>query len=134
MFQRWLQHWTNIDFFQLWYHVDQRHGVVWACVNVETMLSTCWVVNFWMHYSSLQDVAFNAIMVISNLPLQEPSRNSKSKGHLKVLKRRLDLWEEGGLTELLIEGWDYTKIFKWQYKYKGKCRIIKKIKRLFQER
>ena len=37
-----------------------------------------------------------------NLLLQKPSRTSKSKDHLEELKRRLDLWKEGELTELLI--------------------------------
>ena len=39
-----------------------------------------------------------------NLLLQKPSRNSKSKDHLEALERRLHLWKEGELTELLIEG------------------------------
>ena len=37
-----------------------------------------------------------------NLLLQKTSRTSKSKDHLEELKRRLDLWKEGELTELLI--------------------------------
>ena len=37
------------------------------------------------------------------LLLQKPSRTSKSKDHSKALERRLFLWEEGRLTELLFE-------------------------------
>ena len=39
-----------------------------------------------------------------NLLLEKPSRSSKSKDHLETLKRRLDLWKEGELAELLREG------------------------------
>ena len=62
------------------------------------------LVNSWTHNSPLQDVAFKVIMVMPNLLLQKPSRNSESKDHLEALERRLHLWKEGELTELLIEG------------------------------
>ena len=62
------------------------------------------LINSRTHNSPLQDVAFKAIMVMPNLLLQKPSRNSKSKDHLEALERRLQLWKEGELTELLIEG------------------------------
>ena len=68
------------------------------------------LINSWTHNSPLQDVAFKAIMVMPSLLLQKPFRNSKSKDHLEALERRLQLWKEGELTELLIEG--LTKIFK----------------------
>ena len=60
------------------------------------------LINAWTH--NLQYVAFKAIMVMPNLFLQKPSRNSKSKDHLEALVRRLHLWKVGKLTELLIEG------------------------------
>ena len=41
----------------------------------------------WMHNSPSQDVALKETMVMPNLSLQKPSRNSKSKGHLKALKK-----------------------------------------------
>ena len=53
------------------------------------------LINSWTHNSPLQDVAFKAIMVMSNLLLQKPSRNSKSKDHLEAMERRLHLWKEG---------------------------------------
>ena len=61
------------------------------------------LINYWTHNSPLQDVAFKAIMVMPNLLLQKPSRNSKSKDHLEALERRFHLPKEGELTELLIE-------------------------------
>ena len=36
--------------------------------------------------------------------LQNPSENSKSKDHLVSLERRLKLWEEGNISNLLHEG------------------------------
>ena len=62
------------------------------------------LINSWTHNSPLQDVAVKAIMVMPNLLLQKPSRNLKSKDHLEALERRLHLWKEGELKELLIEG------------------------------
>ena len=69
------------------------------CIEETTRL-----INSWTHNSSLQDVAFKAIMVMPSLLLQKPSRNSKSKDHLEAFERRLQLWKEGELTERLIEG------------------------------
>ena len=43
-------------------------------------------------------------MVILNLLFQKPARNSKSKDHLEPLNRRLNLWKEEELTELLMGG------------------------------
>ena len=37
------------------------------------------------------------------LHLQKPSKTSKAKDHLKALKRKLRLWEEGNITELVNE-------------------------------
>ena len=58
-------------------------------------------INSWIHNSPLQDVAFKAIVVMSNL---KPARNSKPKNHLEGLNRRLNLRKEGELTQLLTEG------------------------------
>ena len=41
---------------------------------------------------------------MSSLLLQKPSKTSKSKDHLKALKRRIDLWIKGKIEELLFEG------------------------------
>ena len=62
------------------------------------------LINSWTHNSPLQDVVFKAIMVMPSILLRKPSRNSKSKDDLEALERRLHLWKEGELTELLTEG------------------------------
>ena len=40
-------------------------------------------------------------MIMRNLLLQKPSKDSKTKDHTKTLERRLQLWTDGHLVELL---------------------------------
>ena len=44
-----------------------------------------------------------AVHVMPAILLQKPSKTSKAKDHLKALERRLILWEEGTITELVNE-------------------------------
>ena len=41
------------------------------------------------------------VMIMPSLLLQKPSKESKSKDHLKALERRMELWQSGDLLELL---------------------------------
>ena len=59
--------------------------------------------NLWTNDTPLKNIALKAIHVMPVLLLQKPSKTSKAKDHLKVLERRLRLWEEGNITELMIE-------------------------------
>ena len=61
------------------------------------------LMNKWLQESPLKDVAFKAVMIMPNLLLQKPSKNSKAKDHLKALERRLESWISGDLLELLKE-------------------------------
>ena len=61
------------------------------------------LMNEWVQESPLKDIAFKAIMIMPNLLLQKPSKNSKAKDHLKALERRLESWTWGDLLELLKE-------------------------------
>ena len=45
-----------------------------------------------------------AAIIMTCLLLQKPSKDSKSKEHTKVLERRLQLWTDGRLAELLKVG------------------------------
>ena len=54
--------------------------------------------------SALETVALRAATVMPILLLQKPSVASKSKDHSECLKRRLALWKEGDLKELVREG------------------------------
>ena len=51
----------------------------------------------------LKNIALKAIHVMPALLLQKLSKTSKAKYHLKALERRLSLWEEGNITELVNE-------------------------------
>ncbi len=54
--------------------------------------------------SSLESIAFKAVTVLAILALQKPFRSSKTKDHIACLERRLTLWREGNLNDLVIEG------------------------------
>ena len=57
----------------------------------------------WLQEPPMKEIAFKAIMIIPNLFLQKPSKNSKTKDHLKALEGRLESWISGNLLELLKE-------------------------------
>ena len=50
------------------------------------------LMNEWIHDSPLKDIAFKAIMIMSGLLLQKPSRKSKSNDHLKSLENQMKIW------------------------------------------
>ncbi len=54
--------------------------------------------------SSLESVALKAAIVLPILALQKPTRTSKAKDHIACLEKRLSLWREGLLNDLVIEG------------------------------
>ena len=54
--------------------------------------------------SALETVALKAAMTLPALVLQKPHAKSKVREHISCLKRRLSLWREGNITELLREG------------------------------
>ena len=61
-------------------------------------------VNAFAHGSALEHVALKATIVLPLLVLQKPHRKSKAKDHAALLERRLKIWEQGNLAELLNEG------------------------------
>ena len=61
------------------------------------------LMNGWTNNSPFKDIAFTAIHVMPNL-LQKPGKTSKVKDHLKALERKIDLWINGNIDELLFEG------------------------------
>ena len=58
----------------------------------------------WVQDSPLKSIAFTAIMVMPSLLLQKPSKTSKAKDHAGALERRLLLWRQGDIEELVREG------------------------------
>ena len=57
----------------------------------------------WTNNTSLKNMALKAIHVMPALLLQKPSKTSKAKDHLRALERRIRLWEEGNIIELVNE-------------------------------
>ena len=49
------------------------------------------LLNEWIHGSPLNGISFKAVMLMPNLLLQKPSKNSKSKDYQLALERRLEL-------------------------------------------
>ena len=58
----------------------------------------------WVRGSPLKNIALKAAIIIPSLLLQKTCKNSKTNDHNKALKRRLKLWTDGHLAELLKEG------------------------------
>ena len=58
------------------------------------------IINAWVYDTSIKDIALKVSDVIPALLLQKPSKNSKSKDHLKSFERRFEIWKEGKINEL----------------------------------
>jgi hypothetical protein len=50
------------------------------------------------------DISFYALMIMPHLLLQRPTPKSKSKQHVAALNKRMILWRDGKLEELVAEG------------------------------
>ena len=53
--------------------------------------------------TALESVALGTAMVMPQLLLQRPHGSSKLKEHISCLERRMKLWKEGKLDELVQE-------------------------------
>ena len=67
------------------------------------------LINLWTDDSPLENIALKAIHVLPALLLQKSIKNSKAKDHATALERRLELWENGNIIELLNEGQSIQK-------------------------
>ena len=61
------------------------------------------LVNCWTNKSDLETIALKALMIVPGLLLQKTSLNSKSKENSETLKRRLSLWKNWQLDQLVFE-------------------------------
>ena len=85
--------------------------------------------------SSLKDIAFETIMGLPCWLLQKPSKKSKTEDHCAALQRRLTLWHDRNVLELLkksatIEGTlksvnTRNKICEISKKFMKKCSKVK---------
>ena len=57
----------------------------------------------WINDTPLRNAGLKAVHVIPALLLLKPSKSPNSKDHHAALKRRLKLWEERKIEELLYE-------------------------------
>ena len=64
----------------------------------------------------LESVALTAAMTMPHLLLQKPHPKSKVKEHIKCLERRLVLWWDGNIEELLLEGRAIQQRLKRKFK------------------
>ena len=61
------------------------------------------LLNTWVDNTAMKDIALKAIMIMPSLLLQKPSKDSKSRDHLKALERRIELWQAANFKELNFE-------------------------------
>ena len=62
------------------------------------------LMKLWINDTLLREIALKAVHEMPALLLQKPSKSSKSKDHHAALERRLKLWDEGKIEELLYKG------------------------------
>ena len=87
--------------------------------------------NSWVEGTALHNITFKTIMIMLNLLLQKPSKDSKVKDDLTALQRRRESWLKGDLIELLHQG---ETIQKTQQLTKGDIgRIWKKFAALVRK-
>ncbi|EDO35883.1 predicted protein [Nematostella vectensis] len=60
--------------------------------------------NDWNNRSECQHIALKAFFVLLAIGFQKPSKTSKSKDHQECLGKRLALWKNGNIEELIREG------------------------------
>ena len=72
-------------------------------VGKEFILEMKRIIDLFVNKTPYYHVAMNALMVIIPLLLQKPSKSSKTADHVKYLAKRLVLWKEGNILDILKE-------------------------------
>ena len=83
--------------------------------------------------SSIESVCMKAVTILQVLALQKPSRTSKTRDHIRHLKRRLDLWKEGNLDEILLEGRCSQKHLPRPHKGRSHNKLAKSFQKLMSK-
>jgi len=81
----------------------------------------------------LESIALKAAMVLPQLLLQKPSRNSRVKDHIKCLQRRMSLWDDGDIQALVVEGRAIQQRLRQQQHTDEADRITKSFARLMKQ-
>ena len=76
-------------------------------INESTRLMNAWSTN-----SSLRPIALKLLMIMPAVLLQKTSATSKGKDHTFALKRRMQLWQAGNMSELFFEASTIQKRLK----------------------
>ena len=72
----------------------------------------------------LESIALTAAMTLPHLLLQKPHQKSKVKEHIKCLERRLPLWLNGDIEELLSEGRAIQQRLKKKFTTNGESKAL----------
>ena len=91
------------------------------------------MINLWTENLPLENIALKEIHVMSVLLLQKPNKNSKAKDHVVALERRLELWDNGNIIELLNEGESIQERLPTSERSKDIAKIFVKFKELMQK-
>ena len=62
------------------------------------------VINQFNNDSAFESVSLMMVTLMFPLLLQKPSQNSKTKDHVRYLEKRMEMWKNGQLAELISEG------------------------------
>ena len=91
------------------------------------------LINLWVNSTPYESIALKAVHVMPALLLQKPSKSSKSKEHLEALTRRLTLWNEGKIEDLLHEGETIQSRLKTPENASNIAKISQKFKNLMSK-
>ena len=61
------------------------------------------LINAWCHKTEWREISLKSLMILPSLLLQKASPKSKSSENKEMLERRLKLWQNGQITDLLRE-------------------------------
>ena len=59
------------------------------------------LIDVWVRGSPLKNITLKAVMIMPSRLLLKPRKGTKTKDHTKALERRLKLWTDGHLAQLL---------------------------------
>ena len=73
-------------------------------IGKKFVLELAWLFRSAGEGSNLESIALKAAFTFCTLVTQKPTHNSKSKDHISCLERRVALWRDGNLNDLVLEG------------------------------
>ena len=83
-----------------------------AAISKDMIAEATRLVTLFNSKSAMESIAIPLLTIFLPLMLQKPSQKSKKADHIRNLKRRLAMWKEGKLKELLSECAEIQKRLK----------------------